>query len=126
MADKKKILVVDDEPDIIKWLTVLFEDNGYEVIAAVDGADGMQKATGNRPDLIVLDISMPKESGIRMYRNLHDSKDLAGVPVIMLTGVSPEFERFISTRKQVDKPAAYFEKPVNDQDLLKKVRELIG
>ena len=61
-----------------------------------------------------------------MYRNLHESKTLSDVPVIMLTGVSPEFERFISTRSQVNPPAAYIEKPVNDQDLMAKVKELIG
>ena len=126
MSDKKKILVVDDEPDVVRWLTVMFENNGYEAISAVDGADGFEKATANRPDLIVLDISMPKESGIRMYRNLHESGELSAIPVIMLTGVSREFERFISTRKQVAPPAAYFEKPVKEQELLQKVKELVG
>lgn len=126
MSEKKKILVVDDEPDVLKWLTILFENNGYEVISALDGIEGFEKAEAGSPDLITLDITMPKESGIRMYRNLHESKTLSGVPVIMLTGVSPEFERFISTRKQVNPPAAYFEKPVNDQELLAKVKELIG
>ena len=126
MPDKKKILVVDDEPDVVRWLTVMFENNGYQAISAVDGADGFEKATATRPDLIVLDISMPKESGIRMYRNLQESEDLGGIPVIMLTGVSREFERFISTRKQVEPPAAYFEKPVKEEELLQKVKELVG
>lgn len=126
MADKKKILVVDDEPDVVKWLTVLFENNGYEVVSAINGSEGFKKAEETHPDLITLDITMPQESGIRMYRNLHDSKTLNAIPVIMLTGVSPEFERFISTRSQVNPPAAYMEKPVNDQELLDKVKELIG
>lgn len=126
MNDKKRILVVDDEPDILKWLTVLFENNGYVVVAAADGSEGLKKAEADTPDLITLDITMPNESGIKMYRNLHESKTLSAVPVIMLTGVSREFERFISSRKQVNPPAAYFEKPVSDKDLLAKVKELIG
>jgi len=69
---------------------------------------------------------MPKESGVKMYRELCDSESLAGIPVIILTGVSPEFEKFISTRKQVPPPAAYYEKPVKDEELLGKVRELVG
>ena len=126
MADKKKILIVDDEPDVVRWLTVLFENNGYEAISAVDGIDGFGKAETERPDLITLDISMPKESGIKMYRKLHESETTSGIPVIVLTGVSPEFERFISSRSQVNPPAAYVEKPVKDAELLAKVRELIG
>ena len=50
MSDKKIILVVDDEPDVVRWLTVMFENNGYEAISAVDGADGFEKATASRPD----------------------------------------------------------------------------
>jgi DNA-binding response OmpR family regulator len=126
MADKKTILIVDDEPDLLKWLKLLFENNGYRAVTAQDGAEGFAKAQSEHPDLITLDISMPNESGIRMYRNLHDSKELSGIPVIMLTGVSFEFKRFISTRSQVDPPAAYFEKPVKDTELIAKVKELIG
>jgi DNA-binding response OmpR family regulator len=126
MANKKKILVVDDEPDIVRWLTVLFENNGFEAISAYDGFDGFEKAEKERPDLITLDISMPKESGIKMYRKLHDSETTSGIPVIVLTGVSPEFERFISSRSQVNPPAAYVEKPVKDEELLEKVNALLG
>ena len=115
MANKKKILIVDDEPDVVRWLTVLFENNGYEAISAYDGIEGFGKAETERPDLITLDISMPKES-----------ETTSGIPVIVLTGVSPEFERFISSRSQVNPPAAYVEKPVKDEELLEKVRELIG
>jgi len=126
MSDMKKILVVDDEPDVVRYLTVLLENNGFAAIGAVDGREGFEKASAERPDLIVLDISMPRESGIKMYRRLHDSKDLSGVPVVMLTGVSREFERFISSRTLVQPPAAYFEKPVDDKELLAKIAELTG
>ena len=126
MSEKKKILVVDDESDIVKWLKILFENNGYDVVTAIDGQEGTEKALAEKPDLITLDITMPKESGVKMYRDLCDSESLAGIPVVILTGVSGEFERFISTRKQVPPPAAYFEKPVKDDVLLNKVSELLG
>ncbi len=126
MPERKKILVVDDEPDMVEWLTAFFEDNGYVTSFAYDGFDGFAKAEKDHPDLITLDISMDKESGIKMYRKLHESEKTSDIPVVMLTGVSSDFQRFISTRKQVPPPTAYFEKPVDRDELLKKVKELIG
>ena len=121
-----KILIVEDEPDMVEWLTAFFEDNGYEPTAAFNGEDGFAKARANRPDLITLDISMDKESGIRMFRDLQGDPEMAKIPVVMITGVAPEFKRFISSRSQVPPPAAYFEKPVDRDALLRKVKELIG
>lgn len=126
MADKKKILIVDDEPDVLEWFSTLFEDNGYSTITARDGFDGFEKAETELPDLITLDITMDKESGVKMYRKLHDSEKSNKIPVIMITGVDPEFKKFIESRKQVDPPAAYFEKPVDKNELLNKIKELIG
>jgi len=126
MADMKKILVVDDEPDMVEWLTTFFQDNGYGTSFAYDGFSGFEKVKSEKPDLITLDISMEKESGIKMYRKLHEDKETSKIPVVMLTGVSADFKRFISTRSQVPPPQAYFEKPVDRDELLKKVRELIG
>ena len=126
MAEKKKILVVDDEPDMVEWLTTFFQDNGYSTSFAYDGFSGFEKVKAEKPDLITLDISMEKESGIKMYRNLHEDKEASKIPVVMLTGVSADFKRFISTRSQVPPPQAYFEKPVDRDELLKKVRELLG
>ena len=126
MADLKKILIVDDEPDMVKWLTTFFEDNGYSTIYAYDGFDGFAKAKSEHPDLITLDISMDRESGIKMYRNLHDSAETADIPVIIITGVSPELKTFIARRKQVDPPFAFLEKPVEQEQLLQKVKDALG
>jgi len=125
MADKT-ILIVDDEPDIVKWLKTLFEEHGYATISAPNGFEGFDKAESERPDLITLDITMDKESGVKMYRKLHESDRTKNIPVIMVTGVDPQFKDFISKRKQVNPPAAYFEKPVNKDELLAKIKELIG
>ena len=126
MAEKKKILVVDDEPDIVEWFSTLFEDNGYSTISARNGFEGFEKAESEMPDLITLDITMDKESGIKMYRKLHDSDKVNKIPVIMITGIDPQFKQFIERRRQVDPPAAYFEKPVDEKELLNKIKELIG
>ena len=69
---------------------------------------------------------MPEESGVRMFRDLQGEPSTAAIPVIMITGVSPEFKRFIETRKQVHPPAAYFEKPIDRDALLAKVNELLA
>ncbi|MFH2056728.1 MAG: response regulator [bacterium] len=122
----KKILVVDDEPDVVKWLTVLFENNGFEVQSAMDGAAGYTKAEADPPDLITLDISMNGESGVKMYKKLLENAKTASIPVIMLTGASPQLDNFLSRMRHSKKPAAFMEKPVTDTELLAKVAELIG
>lgn len=122
----KKILIVEDELDQRTWLEAFFTDNGYETITAENGQIGFEKVKSEKPDLITLDISMDNESGIKMFRNVQESPDTDKIPVIMITGVSPEFKTFIEKRKQVHPPAGYFEKPVDRDALLQKVKELIG
>jgi CheY-like chemotaxis protein len=122
----KTILIVDDEADVVAYLSTLLTDSGYEIVTASDGKEGFEKVRLNKPDLITLDITMPEQSGVRMYRSLHEDENTAGIPVIMVTGVSHEFKRFIETRKQVPPPAGYFEKPINRQDFLSKVKEILS
>lgn len=126
MSDLKTILVVDDEPDILRWLTLLFENNGYRVVTARNGLEGMEKARSEKPDLITLDISMPTESGVKMYRNLNKDENLVNIPVVLVTGATPMLNTFLSKIKQLKKPAGFMEKPVKDTDLLEKIKELIG
>jgi len=126
MAENKTILIVDDEPDMVEYLKNLFEEHGYNTISANDGVDGFALAEKDHPDLITLDITMDKESGVKMYRNLHDSEKAKDIPVIMVTGVSPEMKQFIEKRKQVDPPAGYFEKPIDRDAIMAKIKELIG
>ncbi|MBT3231376.1 MAG: response regulator [Calditrichaeota bacterium] len=122
----KTILVVEDEPDVVSYLVTFFTTNGYNVVSATDGKKGYEKAKANHPDLITLDILMPEESGVRMYRNLHDDPTTNEIPVIMITGYRSDFKKFIETRKQVSPPAGYFEKPIDRDAVLEKVKELIG
>jgi CheY-like chemotaxis protein len=122
----KTVLIVDDEPDVVTYLRTLLEDNGFGVIAAVDGKEGFDKAKFWHPDLITLDITMPEESGVRLLRNLQQDMDTSGIPIIIVTGVSHEFKRFIETRKQVRPLAGYFEKPIDREQFLAKVNEILS
>jgi len=124
VAAKKKILVVDDEPDVISFLSTLLEDNGYEVTTAMNGEEGFEKAKNEKPNLITLDITMPQESGVRMYKDLLKDSEIQNIPVIMVTGVSKDFKQFIYGRKNLKPPDAYFEKPIDKEKLLEKVAEL--
>ena len=107
---RKKILVLDDEPSVVTYLEALLQDNGYETVSASNGLEGMEKAREEKPDLITLDISMPEESGLRFYRELKGDPDLAGIPVVIVTGVTgyggkpEEFQKFISSRKHLPPP----------------------
>ena len=121
----KRILIVDDEPDVVAYLSTLLEDNGFRVITAVNGKDGMEKAKAENPALVLLDISMPEESGVRMFRNLQEDAQTSEIPVIIVTGVSHDFKRFIETRKHVHPPAGYFDKPPDRDELLAKVNEVL-
>jgi len=125
-SDTKTILVVEDEDDVMAYLVTFFEENGYNVITATNGKIGFEKAKADHPDLISLDISMPEESGVKMYRNLHDTPSTRDIPVIIITGVSSDFRGFIESRKQVNPPAGYFEKPIDRDAVLASVRELIN
>lgn len=127
MAENAKtILVVDDEPDTRTYLTTVLEDNGFATVAAADGAEALKKVEESRPDLIALDISMPEKSGVAVYRTLKEDDGLKSIPVIIITGVSDDFEKFISTRRQVPPPEGYISKPVDVEQLLGKVNELLA
>jgi CheY-like chemotaxis protein len=126
MADDKKktILVIDDEPDVTVYLSTLLEDNGYDTVVAKDGAEALDKVKEARPDLITLDITMPETSGVRFYRDIKENDALKDIPIIIVTGISQDFERFISTRKQVPPPEGYIAKPVDRDEILKLVKKL--
>lgn len=118
-----KILVVDDEQDIRTYLRTLFTKHGYEVETASNGEEGLTIAQRARPDMIFLDILMPKRTGIMAYRRLKKDPDLAGVPVVILTGLSQYRSFFAQDFEQVPHPEAFVEKPPEPDKLLELVRE---
>ncbi len=129
---RKKILILDDEPNVVTYLETLLRDNGYDTVSAGNGREGMEKARSEKPDLITLDISMPEESGVGFYRALKKDPDLAGIPVVIVTAVTgyggkPEdFQKFISSRGQVPPPEGFVPKPIDRDELLKGVTSLLS
>ncbi len=124
--DKKTILVVDDEPDITLFISTVLEDAGYATVTAKDGVEALKLVQESRPDLISLDITMPEKSGVRFYRDIKENPEYKDIPVVMVTGVTGEFKRFISTRKQVPPPEGYLSKPIVKDEYLAVVRKLVG
>ena len=122
----KKILVVDDEPDVVTYLSTVLKDAGYDTLEASNGEEAMKNVLKDHPDLITLDITMPEMTGVKTYRALKESAKLKTIPVIIVTGVAHEFKQFISTRAQVPPPEGYLEKPVKPEELLAEVKRLVG
>ena len=126
MSEKKLVLVIDDDPDIVTFLTALLQDNGYATDSAYDGVEGLEKTRARTPDLILLDITMPEKSGVRFYRDVREDEVLKSIPVIMVTGVMQEFKHFIHTRRQVPPPDGFIQKPVDKQELLDAVAKVLS
>ncbi len=122
----KNILVVDDEKDVVFYLSAILEDKGFTVMTATDGIEAVDKIKSTKPDLVFLDITMPNQSGVKVYRQIKEDDALKTIPVIIITGILHEFKQFISTRKQVPPPEGYLEKPVSPAEVLFEVQRLIG
>ena len=130
--EKKKILVIDDEPDERIYLAALLEANGYTTGMARDGNDGLEKAKADPPDLIALDIVMPEKSGVGFYREIRKDPDLGKIPIVLVTGAdglavtSEQFHKFLCTRKKTAPPDRFIPKPLDQQELLEMVRRLLA
>lgn len=123
--ERTKVLVVDDDPDVVAYLEAVLRDNGYEPICAFDGATGLALAREQRPAAICLDIAMPEPTGVRVYRDLRDDPELRIIPVIMITGVLPQFREFIHHRKRVPPPDGYIAKPFEAQEVLDALERVL-
>jgi len=126
MAIRKTVLVIDDEPDTVTYFTSLLEDNGYDTIAAENGEQGLIRMDASMPDLITLDVNMPSMSGFLFYKSDRDDEKFRDIPIIFITGVSHDFESYISTSREVPEPEGYLTKPIDPQKLLSLIESLIG
>ena len=93
MADKKLILLVDDDPDFVEAVRVIVENGGYEVEVAYDGQEGLEAVAERKPDLIVLDVMMPVMNGHEACAKLKGSEETADIPIILLTAVADRLRR---------------------------------
>ncbi|THB81479.1 MAG: response regulator [Desulfobacteraceae bacterium] len=116
---KKRILIVDDDPNIVDYLDALFTDNGYETDSARDAKEGLEMAKKNTPDLVTLDIEMPGEWGPRFYRQMTQDAKLKNVPVIVISGLS-------GNTYAIPKAIASIKKPFDREKLLEIVKDAIG
>jgi CheY-like chemotaxis protein len=116
---KKNILVVDDEKDIVEFLTQLLEDNGYEVTSANDGLAAMKLVQERKPDLILLDLQMPEETGTGLYRKLHNKKEYKDIPVIVISGLAGSY-------LAVSKSVPVIDKPPKEENVLEEVRKALA
>jgi len=130
-ASEKKILVVDDEPDVRNFLASCIEDAGFIVNTAVDGQDALEKIAIDTPDLMTLDMVMPRKSGIKVIRTLREDERYANLPIIVITAHArdefgsediKEFNAFASGLK----PRYTIEKPVTPEKLIKSICDILG
>jgi len=119
---KKKILVVDDELDMLMVIKLRLEASGFEVITATDGLEGLNAARKDNPDLIVLDIMLPKMNGYKVARFLKFDEEYKKIPIVMLTALGGEEDRTTGIETGAD---AYLTKPFETEQLLSAVRKYI-
>jgi len=128
--ERKKILIVEDELDLRIFLCNLLGNCGYHTIDAADRAEGLQKAKREKPALIILDVMIPKEDGIQMYREIKQDQDLKNIPVIMVSTIDRKtfsfYQKFQHTPQWqgVPEPGAYLEKPLEAEELIELVHRL--
>jgi len=146
----KKVLVVDDDVSTVKFLSAALTENGYDVVKAHNGKDGFEMIQNENPDLVLLDVMMPKKTGFVLIKQLRRDEKYKDLPVIMLTGVAEVLsdldaesedthERpFDSLREAMRKnikqmrdegmlkPDMFIDKPIDPELVISKVKELIG
>jgi CheY-like chemotaxis protein len=111
------VLIVTDDPDCLKYLALMFQDNGFETLTAVSRHEAMQLTTASRPDLIILDISMPEKSGVSVYQDLKEDAELGAIPVVLVTALGNPFSQLTEGGGQVSGGVGFVAKPL-DVDLL--------
>ena len=127
----KKVLLVDDDADIRTIGKNVVTENGYSPLEAEDGLEGLEIVKAEKPDLIVLDVMMPKQSGLRLYHNVKTDKKLKNIPIIMLSGISKN--AFLRSQnvltefgdKEVPEPDEYLEKPVDPEKLADTINKYL-
>ena len=121
MDDKNRILIIEDEPDVLIYFEALFQDNGYDTISAADGETGFALAQSSAPDLITLDITMPGQSGMSTYCRFRTDPDLIDIPIVIITATVDSMENFHNQMKDFPAPDGFVTKPVDTKTLLKKI-----
>jgi two-component system alkaline phosphatase synthesis response regulator PhoP/two-component system response regulator VicR len=118
----KKILAVDDQPQIVRLIQVNLQKAGFEVLSAFDGEEGLQKARDERPDLVILDVIMPKRDGFSVLREIKANPETRHMPVIMLTVKAQDADIFEGLKEGAE---LYLPKPFHPTELVSLVRRVL-
>lgn len=119
---KKKILLVDDEKDLVETVSLRLKALGYEVIAAYDGKEALEKAKKDKPDLIILDLMLPKIDGYKVCRMLKFDEKYKNIPIVMFTARAQESDKELGLQVGADE---YITKPFDAVVLLTKIKALL-
>ncbi|MEI9475974.1 MAG: response regulator [Deltaproteobacteria bacterium] len=124
----KKILLIDDDPDLLNAVSMILESKSYEVASAFGGIEGLEKAKTEKPDLIVLDVMMPDKDGYAVCKELKSDPQLSKIPVILLTGVVSHISTTRYTQQMGLETEAddYIDKPVEPDVLVKRIETLLS
>jgi CheY-like chemotaxis protein len=123
----KRVLVVDDEADVRDYLRSALEDAGFVVETAVDGLEALEKVRRRPPDLISLDLVMPRHSGVKFYHELQKERSLSKIPVLIVTGhARDDLGKAVFEEMMMSGPGVYLEKPVQPHTYVAAVRRLLG
>jgi len=129
MAEAKaKILVVDDEPDIVDMLKMSLENASYAVVEAYDGIEAIEKAKAEKPDAIILDLMMPKKDGFETCKELKKDPEMSDIPVLVLTAIGQEIShtRYAKSMGLDLESDDFIPKPVDPNLLLKRLENFLG
>ena len=115
----KKILIIDDDPEIVSYLKDVFQEAGYATLSAKDGVEGLEMAQAHLPDLITLDMEMPGRGGALFYVKLRQEPRLADIPVVIISGVGPKAH-------VIGKDVPVLSKPVDPAKTLRVIKEMLS
>jgi len=118
--DKKRVLLIDDERDLVDMVKIRLESNGYDVLPAYDGVEGLKIAKEKKPDIILLDIMMPKKDGYTVLKELRADEKLRKVPVIVITA-KPQLKDLF----EIEGVKYYILKPIDNKELLSRIAEVV-
>ncbi len=128
----KKVLVVDDDPDVRSFVITVLDENQYMPLVAQDGVEAFEMIEKDPPDLVILDVLMPRGSGVRLYHKLKTTEKYKQIPIIMFTGIA--LNSFLKSQRVLDEfkgeevpePDIYLEKPVDPEELAAAIKKKIG
>ncbi len=124
MGDKKRILCIEDEAEMIDLTRLVLEREGFEVIGAVGGSRGLDAVKRDKPDLVLLDLMMPDIDGWEVYRRMKADEELANIPVIVVTAKAQSIDKVLGL--QVAKVDDYITKPFGPKELLESINRILS